>query len=109
MSSTTDSHKPSKPKSQGSSSHSSRPRRSVPASASSSQQSSALDEESKKLKSQYGPALNSLRELFPDWKDEDLLAVLAETDGSIEESAIRITEGTYYPHFPISSRPHLVY
>lgn len=96
MSSTSDSHKPSKPKSQVSSLHSSRNRRTAPAPASSSQSTShVLDEESKKLKSQYGPALNSLRELFPDWKDEDLLAVLAETDGSIEESAIRITEGMY--------------
>lgn len=60
---------------------------------SSTQPSAPMDEETKRLKSKYSSALSTLRELFPDWKDEDLLAVLAETDGDIENSVVRITEG----------------
>lgn len=91
MSSTSDSHKPSKPKSSTSTLHSSRSRRSnLP-----SQSSAPLDEESRKLKSKYSASLATLRELFSDWKDEDLLAVLAETEGNLEEAVIRISEGNY--------------
>jgi hypothetical protein len=52
-----------------------------------------LDEESKRLKSKYSLTLSTLRELFPDWKDEDLLTVLSETEGDIEAAVTRIAEG----------------
>lgn len=96
MTSTTDSHKPPKPKSGFSSSnpHSSRPRRSPP--SQSSQPSQTFDEESRRLKSKYSASLTTLRELFPDWKDEDLLAVLADTEGNLEDAVTRITEGKYH-------------
>lgn len=96
MSSTTDSHKPPKPKPGASSlpTHASRPRRSTPS------QSQSLDEESRRLKSKYSSSLSTLGELFPDWKDEDLLTVLADTEGNLEEAVVRITEGKYfYPIF----------
>ena len=54
---------------------------------------SQLDAESSKIKAKYSSALSTLQELFPDWKEEDLLAVLGETNGNLEESVARIAEG----------------
>lgn len=88
--------KPPKPKAASSSSistSSSRQRRLQQSNSHSS--GSHLDEESRRLKSQYSAPLASLQELFPDWKDEDLLSVLAETDGNVEAAVLRITEGKF--------------
>lgn len=52
-----------------------------------------LDEETKKLKAKYSSSLSTLRELFPTWNDEDLLSVLAETQGDLEATVARIAEG----------------
>ena len=82
MSSTT--HKPPKPKSFSASS-----------ATGSSRSSSHLDAESQALKNKYSKQLETLRELFPDWKDEDLLPVLAETEGSLEEAIERISSGMH--------------
>lgn len=90
MSFTPISHKPPKPKSP--SSFPSKQRSSLDNQI--TQSSDVLDDESEKLKSKFSGSLSTLRELFPEWKDDDLLAVLAETDGNLEESVIRITEGT---------------
>jgi hypothetical protein len=87
MSSTT--HKPPKPKSFSASS-----------ATGSSRSSSHLDAESQALKSKYSKQLETLRELFPDWKDEDLLPVLAETEGSLEEAIERISSGKHYLILP---------
>lgn len=66
---------------------------------SSSRNSSSLDAESQTFKNKYSNQLETLRELFPDWKDEDLLPVLAETDGSLEETIERISSGKLYLMF----------
>ncbi|GAB5591745.1 RNAPII degradation factor [Umbelopsis nana] len=49
--------------------------------------------ELKKLKVQYGTQLSTLKELFSEWSDEDLLFALQEVDGDLELAAVRISEG----------------
>jgi hypothetical protein len=53
------------------------------------------DTDLKKLKSQYGPKLSTLRELFADWSDEDLIFALQEADGDLELTIDRISEGSF--------------
>ena len=55
------------------------------------------DTDLKKLKSQYGPKLSTLRELFADWSDEDLIFALQEADGDLELTIDRISEGSQSP------------
>jgi hypothetical protein len=52
------------------------------------------------MKKKYSDALPTLKELFPDWKDEDLVFALEDSNGEIEEAIERITEGRYLPHLP---------
>ena len=47
------------------------------------------------MKKKYSDALPTLKELFPDWKDEDLVFALEDSNGEIEEAIERITEGQY--------------
>ncbi|KAI0002796.1 hypothetical protein F4779DRAFT_602812 [Xylariaceae sp. FL0662B] len=46
------------------------------------------------LRKQYGTKLDTIKELFPDWSDADILYALKETDGDVEVAATRIAEGT---------------
>ncbi|KAI9725293.1 MAG: hypothetical protein M1828_003308 [Chrysothrix sp. TS-e1954] len=46
------------------------------------------------LKMQYSSELSTLREFFPDWTDEDLVYALQETDGDLQSTTERITEGS---------------
>jgi len=51
------------------------------------------------LKKQYSSKLSTIKEMFPDWTDEDIVFALQETDGDLESTIERITEGmplTYY-------------
>ncbi|OZJ04093.1 hypothetical protein BZG36_03399 [Bifiguratus adelaidae] len=50
-------------------------------------------DEVKLLRSQYGSTLPTLKEMFPDWKEEDLLFAVKEADGDIELAVGRISEG----------------
>ncbi|KAJ6105776.1 hypothetical protein N7512_009293 [Penicillium capsulatum] len=45
------------------------------------------------MKKKYSDALPTLRELFSDWKDEDLVFALEDSNGELEEAIERITEG----------------
>ncbi|KAI9594005.1 hypothetical protein BDF19DRAFT_446639 [Syncephalis fuscata] len=45
------------------------------------------------LRRLYGRELGTLREMFTDWTDEDLLQVLQETDGQLDTAAMRISTG----------------
>ncbi|KAG2172667.1 hypothetical protein INT43_000014 [Umbelopsis isabellina] len=56
-------------------------------------QQSSRGNDLKKLRAQYGTQLSTLRELFSDWSDEDLLFALQEADGDVELTAVRISEG----------------
>jgi hypothetical protein len=46
------------------------------------------------MKKQYSSQLPMLKELFQDWTDVDLLFALQETDGDLESTIERISEGS---------------
>jgi hypothetical protein len=50
-------------------------------------------EEVRRLRAKYADKLSLLRELFPDWTDEDLLFALQEAGGDLELAVGRISEG----------------
>lgn len=52
------------------------------------------------MKKKYSDALPTLRELFSDWKDEDLVFALEDSNGELEEAIERITEG-WSPGIPV--------
>ncbi len=45
------------------------------------------------LKKQYSSQLSTIKEMFPDWTDEDIVFALQETDGDLQSTIERITEG----------------
>lgn len=47
----------------------------------------------KKLKSKYSSQLSTLKELFTEWTDDDLLFTLQDADGDLELAIDRISEG----------------
>ncbi|KAI9798183.1 MAG: hypothetical protein M1833_004932 [Piccolia ochrophora] len=46
------------------------------------------------LKKKYSTQLGQMKQLFPDWTNEDLVFALEDSDGDIERTIDRITEGT---------------
>jgi CUE domain len=46
------------------------------------------------LKMKHGSKVSMVRELFPDWTDEDVVFALEETGGDLESTIERITSGT---------------
>lgn len=52
------------------------------------------------MKKKYSNSLPTLKELFPDWTDDDLVFALEDSDGDLESAIERITEGLV----PLSSR-----
>lgn len=47
------------------------------------------------LRKKFGSdKVETIKELFPDWSDADILYALQETDGDIEVAATRISEGS---------------
>ncbi|KAL9098808.1 MAG: hypothetical protein Q9163_005596 [Psora crenata] len=57
--------------------------------------SSVQDEgEIGELKSKYLTQLGTIKEMFPDWTDEDIVFALQETEGDLESTIERITEGS---------------
>ena len=51
------------------------------------------DSEFGRLKKRYKTQLTTLKELFPDWTLDDLVFALQETDGDLENTVERITDG----------------
>ncbi|MCJ1307508.1 RNAPII degradation factor [Agyrium rufum] len=45
------------------------------------------------LKKHYSVQLGTIREMFPNWTDEDIVFALHETDGDLQSTIERITEG----------------
>ena len=45
------------------------------------------------LKKQYASKLTTVKEMFPDWTDEDIVFALRETDGDLANTIERISEG----------------
>ena len=62
----------------------------------SEQASNTIEDEGEvgELKKKYSGKLATVKELFPDWTDEDIVYALQETDGDLEGTVERITEGT---------------
>ena len=50
------------------------------------------------LKKKHGSKVSTVRELFPDWTEEDVVYALEETGGDLESTVERITIGRY-SHF----------
>jgi CUE domain len=48
------------------------------------------------LKKQFSDQLLKIKEMFPDWTDEDIVYALQETDGDLEGTIDRITSGKLY-------------
>jgi len=46
------------------------------------------------LKKKYASNLPTLKELFPDWTEDDLVFALEDSNGDLESAIERITEGT---------------
>lgn len=46
------------------------------------------------LKMKHGSKVATVRELFPDWTDEDVVFALEETGGDLESTIEKITNGT---------------
>ena len=47
------------------------------------------------LKKKYGSKVSTIKEMFPDWTDEDVVFALQETDGDLETTVDRITDGEF--------------
>lgn len=56
------------------------------------------------MKKKYSDTLPTLKEMFPDWKDEDLVFALEDSNGELLEAIERISEGRVpvSPNFPDS-------
>lgn len=48
------------------------------------------------LKKQYGSKVSTIKEMFPDWTDEDVVFALQETDGDLENTVDRISDGKIF-------------
>lgn len=51
------------------------------------------DGEVGQLKKKYGSKVTTIKEMFPDWTDEDIVFALQETNGDLETTVERITDG----------------
>lgn len=49
------------------------------------------------LKKKYGSKVSTIKEMFPDWTDEDVVFALQETDGDLETTVDHITDGEATP------------
>ena len=45
------------------------------------------------MKKKHGSKVTTIKEMFPDWTDEDIVFALEETDGDLENTVGRITDG----------------
>jgi hypothetical protein len=56
-------------------------------------QATAAQQQQNKLKSKYSSQLSTLKELFSEWTEEDLIFTLQDADGDLELAIDRISEG----------------
>jgi hypothetical protein len=61
--------------------------------ASSNIDTSADQGELGELKKRYQSQLSTLKELFPDWTDADLVLAIEESDGDLQTTIEKISEG----------------
>jgi hypothetical protein len=65
--------------------------------ASGGMDTSAEQGELGELKRRYQPQLSTLKELFPDWADVDLVLAIEESDGDLQSTIEKISEGKRTP------------
>lgn len=58
------------------------------------------------LKKRYLSQLTTLKELFPDWADVDLVLALEESEGDIERTVEKISEGALPASPPLHPSSH---
>ena len=73
------------------------PRKTNGDSASSNIDTSADQGELGELKKRYQSQLSTLKELFPDWTDADLVLAIEESDGDLQTTIEKISEGKRDP------------
>lgn len=49
------------------------------------------------LKKRYQPQLSTLKELFPDWTDAELVLAMEDSDGDLQTAIEKISEGELLP------------
>jgi hypothetical protein len=54
------------------------------------------------LKKRYEPQLSTLKELFPNWTDAELVLAIEESDGDLQTTIEKISEGTR-PHCTVET------
>lgn len=71
------------------------------ANSSSVQIDDAFDEQGElgNMKKTYSTQLSFMRDMFPDWTDDDLVFAIAEADGDVQIVIDRITQGASLPSF----------
>jgi hypothetical protein len=62
------------------------------------------DSEVGQLKKKYGIKVHTIKEMFPEWTDEDVVFALEETDGDLEITVERITDGQMPSHIELLQR-----
>jgi hypothetical protein len=69
------------------------------ANSSSVQFDDAFDEQGElgNMKKTYSTQLSFMRDMFPDWTDDDLVFAIAEADGDVQIVIDRITQGALLP------------
>lgn len=48
------------------------------------------------LKKTYSSSLSTVKEMFPNWTDEDVVYALQETEGDLQATIERISEGMWF-------------
>lgn len=56
------------------------------------------------LKKRYQAQLSTLKELFPDWTDAELVLALEESDGDLQTTIEKISEGESPHPTPMGAR-----
>lgn len=46
------------------------------------------------LSKKFGPQLDQLQAIFPDWDQQDLVFALQDNKGNVEDTVLAISEGT---------------
>lgn len=62
------------------------------------------DDEIAKSKKKYKTEIATIKEMFPNWSDEDIVFALQEANGSIQTTVERISEGTITPWGEVSNK-----
>ena len=60
------------------------------------------------MKKKYSSELSMLRDMFPDWTDADLVLAIEDSDGDLERTIEKISEGTFTSHHSAHASLHIM-